>query len=85
MTQTMRRSHTDPELLYELTTLVRETTQAFFEATSREDVESIVRDRFRESVSERRTSSMSGHHRSGMNSWYSSRRIPDVSPRVGGT
>ena len=49
MTQTTRPTRTDEELLYQLTTFVRETTQEFFSATSRDDIEKIVRDRFRES------------------------------------
>ena len=49
MAQTPRPTRTDDALLYELITFVRETTQAFFSATSRRDIEDTVRDRFRES------------------------------------
>ncbi|MFP8956863.1 helix-turn-helix domain-containing protein [Natrialbaceae archaeon A-CW3] len=49
MTQTTGPTRTDEELLYQLTTFVRETTHEFFSATSRDDIEEIVRNRFRES------------------------------------
>ena len=49
MTQPSRPSRTDAELLYQLTAFVRETTQEFFDATSRDDIEEIVRERFRDS------------------------------------
>ena len=49
MTQTTRPLWTDAELFYQLTTFVRETTQEFFTATSRDDIVKIVRERFRES------------------------------------
>ena len=49
MPQTTRPTRTDEALLYELITFVRETTHEFFSATSRGEIEEIVRDRFRES------------------------------------
>ncbi len=50
MTQTTQKTaRTDEALLYELITFVRETTHELVSATSRGDIEDIVRDRFRES------------------------------------
>ena len=48
MARTTPTASTDDALLYELITFVRETTNEFFSATSRSDIEDIVRDRFRE-------------------------------------
>ena len=48
MAQSTRAPRSEAELLYELTTFVRETTQDFFTAKSRTEIEAIVRDRFRE-------------------------------------
>ena len=48
MARTTPTARTDDALLYDLITFVRETTNEFFSATSRSDIEDIVRDRFRE-------------------------------------
>ena len=48
MAQSTRQPRSEAELLYDLTTFVRETTQDFFTATSRVEIEEVVRDRFRD-------------------------------------